>query len=185
VSDTFYPVNADTLNLAWDKEASWSIKKMALEKFALGQGKSELLTKYPMHTILGFPLTSTEAFSDCITNFPPSALSLLDSQGRLPLHVVIASSNTLAASLWVVGSLVVREPRSAFARDPTTGLYPYETAAWVPSRFAHLRRDRLSIVYGLFRGNPEYLLRCRGLTVCDSHEATTTHAMPTPTETKM
>jgi len=60
----------------------------------------------------------------------PSAASIADHQGRLPLHLALAQECSYYLS-WDEGikSIFASEPRAVSARDPLTKLYPFMMAA--------------------------------------------------------
>eukprot|EP00542_Grammatophora_oceanica_P001237 CAMPEP_0194066218 /NCGR_PEP_ID=MMETSP0009_2-20130614/85898_1 /TAXON_ID=210454 /ORGANISM="Grammatophora oceanica, Strain CCMP 410" /LENGTH=627 /DNA_ID=CAMNT_0038719147 /DNA_START=68 /DNA_END=1950 /DNA_ORIENTATION=+ len=159
-------VDEKVVSIVWLFKNPWRIRKSVVEKYASGQGQSDQFTTFPIHTLMHFPLPFSGAFQDCIENFPLSSLSILDNHGRLPMHVLLSSSNPRLNHPRLAVHLFDLEPRSALARDPTTGFYPYETAAHssaINGRSVGDSKQGVSAVYTLFRGDPAYLLRTRGV----------------------
>jgi len=113
------------------------------------QGTSELLAQLAVHT-----LRRQKPSKSVNITFPSSVISLLD-----PLSWIInvgflfmTATNRLSDSSGVAFL-------SALARDPTTDLCPYEVAALSTCSTT----CPLNVVDEWFGGNPEHLLRCRGL----------------------
>jgi len=168
-------IDAKVLSVAWDFGTPWRFIQSAGKKYASGQNhasgqsQSEQLTTSPIHTLMNYPLPSTEAFKECIEHFPLSSLSMLDNHGRIPIHVLLASSNPRLNAPSMVVRLLELEPRSALARDPSTGLHPYEAAALLvgtnPQEY-NTNSEGLSAVYKLFRGDPAHFIRARRLVGC-------------------
>jgi hypothetical protein len=82
----------------------------------------------------------------------PSAASIPNAQGRVPLMLAAASHYSWETT---IKSLFAAEPRAISSRDPTTLLYPFAVAAVDESRE---EADQLSTIYELLRVDPSVLI---------------------------
>uniref|UniRef100_A0A7S1VUF9 Uncharacterized protein n=1 Tax=Grammatophora oceanica TaxID=210454 RepID=A0A7S1VUF9_9STRA len=166
--------------LAWNKCRHWGIKRIALEKYAIGCGLGVAYQRNPIHIIFShysFHLSFVDRsfVEECVEHFPRSALlSSLDDQGRLLIHVVLTSACNKVNCPSSLELLLEREPRFAVARDPVTGLYPHETivkrgilaatndtTTRDDSSLGKWRLRWLDVVYTSFRCDPQQVLQTR------------------------
>mmetsp|Transcript_50297 Transcript_50297/g.75128 ORF Transcript_50297/g.75128 Transcript_50297/m.75128 type:complete len:316 (-) Transcript_50297:80-1027(-) len=149
-------VDKAVLKQAWTLGFSWEVKRNILELFGKHQGfcdgKDDCFSSVPLHTVLRFPL-SDAAVEECIQNFPASAISTVDRNGRFPIHIALEASK----SPFVIALMLDQSPRLALVKDPITGLHPFETSAAAITSSS--QPSYLSLSYQLLRFDPEYLLQ--------------------------
>eukprot|EP00542_Grammatophora_oceanica_P002419 CAMPEP_0194065884 /NCGR_PEP_ID=MMETSP0009_2-20130614/85716_1 /TAXON_ID=210454 /ORGANISM="Grammatophora oceanica, Strain CCMP 410" /LENGTH=241 /DNA_ID=CAMNT_0038718779 /DNA_START=1156 /DNA_END=1877 /DNA_ORIENTATION=+ len=185
-------VQKDVLSATFDHSrhpsTQWPLRESVLQKYAAGQGQSGEFATSPIPTLMQFPIDSVAAFKECIEHYyvPQSSLPTFDSQGRLPIHVLLTSSNRVLNTPPPFCPSLELEPRSALVRNPTSGLFPYEAEALL---LAAANDDHRRPTFGsnefymLFRADPGRALRTRDLvgcgdgSSCGSEEPTTGAAL--------
>ncbi|KAI2513352.1 hypothetical protein MHU86_1123 [Fragilaria crotonensis] len=89
----------------------------------------------------------TQHIVSCLLEHAPEAAQVANREGRLALHCALDHQHMT----WHKGGLCAIAPRALLARDPRTGLYPFQMAA------IHANQSRLylSTLYEILRAAPE------------------------------